>query len=120
MRRVIFLCTFIMLAIFYVLAENVPNGDLVVMTEKVVITSGGHENPPKSPDTLLYIYQSDNVFFFGESYEGCIVSLLLDDVTVFSTIVDENGQVVVPSSFAGVFELQLTVDNVTYWAEVQL
>lgn len=120
MKRKILAVVCAMLAFYSVLAEEVPAGDLIVMTEKVIITSGQHEQPPKSPTSSLCIYQSDNVFYFGEAFVGCTVSLLYNNVTVFSTVVDVNGQVVIPSSLTGVFELQITVDAVVYWAEVIL
>lgn len=59
-----------MLAFCSVFAEEAPAGDLIVMTEKAIITSGQHEQPPKSPTSTLFIYQSDKVFYFGEAYVG--------------------------------------------------
>ena len=94
---------------------NVP----IILTEKIDNPIIGHEGPSKSP-TFLYIYQSGNVFYFGEAFVGCAVTLLSNNVTVFSTVVDENGQVVIPTTLTGVFELQIIVDGVVYWAEVIL
>ena len=93
--------------------------DLIIMNEKVVNPIGEHGSMPKSL-SFLYIYQSGHVFTFGDDHEGCEVSLLSNDTTVFSTVVDANGQVIVPSVLSGEFELQLTVGGVTYWAEVLL
>jgi len=120
MKKNVFTCIFALLAFFSTMAVEVPSGDLVIMTEKVVITSGGHENPHKSPSVPLYVYQTGHQFDFGESCAGCSVTLLSGDVTVYSTSVDSNGQVMFPSSLSGTFELQLAVSDVTYWAEVEL
>ncbi|MBR6262941.1 MAG: hypothetical protein IKR05_06970 [Prevotella sp.] len=95
-------------------------GEPIVMSEKVTNPSGTHGEPHKSPDETLCIYQNDNYFYFGESFYGCAVTLLFNNVTVFSTAVDENGQVFVPTTLTGVFELQIIVDGVVYWAEVIL
>ena len=121
MKRKIFLLLFILLSCLGVtFAETPPVEDLIVMTEKVKNPSGQHGDPTKQPATPIEIYQTDNVFFFGESFVGCAVSLLLNDVVMFSTEVDENGLVTIPETFIGTYELQLVVGDVVYWAMVEL
>lgn len=93
--------------------------DPIILTEKIDNPIDGHGDPGKSL-TFLYIYQSGNVFFFDQSYEGCGVSLLLNDVVVFSAVVDEDGLVTIPETFIGTYELQLTVGDDIYWAMVEL
>ena len=79
-----------------------------------------HTPPLNKPIHNIDENHSINLTLFDQSYEDCAVSLLLNNVTIFTSIVDENGQVIVPSSLTGVFELQITVDDVVYWAEVIL
>lgn len=93
--------------------------DPIILTEKFDNPIDGHGDPGKS-STFLYVYQSGNGFYFGEAFVGCTVSLLFNNVTVFSSVVNENGIVTIPPTIAGIFEMQLTVGNIVYWAEIQL
>ena len=119
MKKVFFITVFVFAFLCLTNANVAAVDDPIILTEKIDNPVDGHGDPGKSP-TYLYVYQSDNVFYFGEAFLGCTVSLLCNNVTVFSTIVDENGLVVVPSTLTGVFELQIIVDDVIYWAEVIL
>ena len=119
MKKLFFLLVFSFAFFNMTKADVTAVDDPIILTEKIDNPIIGHEGPSKSL-TFLYVYQSDNVFYFGEAFVGCTVSLLYNNVTVFSTMVNENGQVVVSSTLTGVFELQITVDNVIYWAEVIL
>ena len=120
MKKVLFVIVFTF-AFFNMTKANVTGDDdqPVILTEKLDNPIGGHGGVGKSI-SVLYIYQSGNIFYFGDEYEGCSVSLLLNNVTVFSTVVDENGQVAIPATLTGTFELHLIVGSVTYWGEVQL
>lgn len=92
----------------------------IEMNEKVVNPLGGQGGPHKGPETTVIIYQDDNDFDFGGGYAGFGVSLLLNDVVVFSTVVDEDGLVTIPETFSGTYELQLAVGDVIYWAMIEL
>lgn len=119
MKKLFFLLVFSFAFFNMIKADVMVVDDPIILTEKNDNPISGHGSPGKSL-TYLYVYQSGNVFYFGEAFAGCTVSLLFNNVTVFSTVVNENGQVVVPSTLTGVFELQITVDDVIYWAEVIL
>ena len=119
MKKLLFVFVFTFAFFNMIRADVTAVEDPIILTEKNDNPIGGHGGPSKSP-TFLYMYQSGNVFSFDQSYEGCAVSLLLNNVTIFTSVVDENGQVVVPTSLSGLFELQLNVDDVIYWAEVIL
>lgn len=119
MKKLFFLLVFSFAYFNMIKADVNAVDDPIILTEKFDNPIDGHGDPGKS-STFLYMYQSGNVFSFDQSYEDCAVSLLLNNVTIFTSIVDENGQVIVPSSLTGVFELQITVDDVVYWAEVIL
>lgn len=119
MKKLFFLLVFTF-AFLNMMNANVTDGDdPIIMTPKFDNPIDGHGGPGKS-SPFLYIYQSDNVFFFGEAFNGCIVNLLSNNTTEFSTVVDENGLVVVPTTLTGEFELQLMVDGVIYWAVILL
>ena len=96
--------------------ENVP----IILSGKIDNPNGGNGGLGKMPATPLQIFQSDHVFLFGEPFVGCAVSLLSNNVAVFSTVVDEDGQVTIPETFSGTYELQLVVGNIVYWAMVEL
>lgn len=119
MKKLFFLLVFTFAFFNMIKADVTAVEDPIILTEKNDNPIGGHGGPSKSP-TFLYMYQSGNVFYFGEAFVGCTVSLVYNNVNVFSTVVDENGQVVVPSTLIGVYELQITVDDIIYWAEIQL
>ncbi len=119
MKKLLFVFVFTFAFLNMIKADVAAVDDPIILTEKNDNPISGHGGPSKTP-TFLYMYQSGNVFSFDQSYEDCAVSLLLNNVTIFTSIVDENGQVIVPSSLTGVFELQITVDDVVYWAEVIL
>ena len=93
--------------------------DPIVMSEKFDNPIGGHEGPGKSP-TTINVYQNGSTFYFGESFVGCTVTLLLNNVVVYSDIVASDGTVTFPESFSGTFELLLTVNTTTYGAFVTL
>ena len=119
MKNFLFIIVFTFAFLNVIKANVTQVDDPIIMTEKFDNPIGGHGDPGKS-SSFLYIYQSGNVFYFGEAFVGCAVTLLSNNVTVFSTVVDENGQVVIPTTLTGVFELQIIVDGVVYWAEVIL
>lgn len=100
-------------------AEITSVDDPIILTEKIDNPISGNGGPSKSP-ALLYMYQSGNVLSFNQSYEGCVVSLLLNNFTVYTTVVDDNGEVTIPETYSGTFELQISVGEVIYWAEIQL
>ncbi|MBR6978612.1 MAG: hypothetical protein IKH88_02120 [Prevotella sp.] len=100
-------------------APYVPQDDslmVVVMNEKVVIPIGEHGSLPKSPSPCLYIYMYGNNLDFGTNLAGCPVRLVQDDEVVFSSLVETDGTVMLPTGLSGLYELQITVDDVIYSA----
>ena len=100
-------------------APYIPQDDslmVVVMNEKVVIPIGEHGSLPKSPSPCLYIYMYGNNLDFGTNLAGCPVRLVQDDEVVFSSLVETDGTVMLPTGLSGLYELQITVDDVIYSA----
>ncbi|MBQ4294553.1 MAG: hypothetical protein II755_03095 [Prevotella sp.] len=110
------LLAFFCMAYASILQDEVP----VVMTEKVVNPNGSQNDPQRSPDATLVIYQSGRTFHFGETYAGNAVTLLLNEVEVYSGLVGNDGTVTFPESLIGTFELILTVGTTVYGAFVTL
>lgn len=99
-----------------VAADSIP----IIMTQKIDNPGGGHGETPKSPEATWMIYQSGNSFYFGEALVGCTVTLLLNNVVVYSDFVGADGTVTIPASFTGTFELCLTIGTQVFSAEIEL
>ena len=119
MKKLLFIFVFSFAFFHQVKADVMANDDPIVLNEKFDNPIGAHEGPGKSP-TTINVYQSGSTFYFGESYIGCAVTLLLNNVVVYSDMVGIDGTVSFPESFSGTFELILTVDTTVYGAFVTL
>ena len=120
MKNVCFIFVFVF-AFFSMANANVTAvDDPIILTEKIDNPIGGHGDFPKSPEATLLIYQSGNTFYFGESLAGCTVTLLLNNVEVYSAIVGNDGTVTIPTSFTGTFELCITIGSQVFSAEIEL
>ncbi len=88
------------------------------------INNGGStENPnkPRSPIAPIYFDQDGKTLTFDESCVGCPITLLDENGDiVFTSFVDENGIVELPSDLIGTFVLQLTRANITFEGEIEL
>ena len=119
MKRIIVIS--LLLAVFGLAKASINQVEVpVVMTEKVVNPNGSQTEPHRSPDSTLVIFQSGNTFYFGESLIGCAVTLLFNDVEVYSDIVGSEGTVTIPEDFTGSFELCLNVGSQVFSAEIEL
>ncbi len=99
-----------------VAADSIP----IIMTQIIDKPIGEQGTPPKSPEATLLIYQSGNTFNFGESLVGCTVTLLFNNVVVYSDIVGTDGIVTIPQSYTGTFELCITIGSQVFAAEIEL
>ena len=99
-----------------VAADSIP----IIMTEKFINPIGGQGDTPKSPEATVIIYQSGNSFYFGEAFVGCSVTLLLNNVVVYSDFVGTDGIVTIPTSFSGTFELCINIGLQVFSTEIQL
>ena len=99
-----------------ILQDEVP----VVMTEKVVNPNGSQNGPQRSPDATLVVYQCGWTFYFGEAYTGNVVTLLLNDVEVYSGFVGTDGTITFPETITGTYEMNLIVGDMVYSAFVTL
>ncbi len=117
---------FFLLFVFAFALFNMTKADVtevnapIIMTEKFDNPIGDHGDFPKSPEATLLIYQSGNTFYFDESLACCTVTLLLNNVEVYSDIVGNDGTVTIPTSFTGTFELCITIGSQVFSAEIEL
>lgn len=108
-----------MLAIFTNMMASVCAGEnVVVMTEKVNNPGGNNGDPHKGSGGTINAYQYGRFLDFGTDYSGNAVSLYLNDVVVYTTFINANGQLEIPETIIGTFELLLTVGDVIYSAYV--
>lgn len=120
MKKVLFITVFLFAFFCLTNANVMAVGDPIIMTEKIDNPIDEHGEFPKSPESTLLIYQSGNTFYFGESYVGCAVTLLFNNVEVYTDIVGNDGTVTIPTNFTGSFELCITIDSHVFSAEIEL
>lgn len=93
-----------------VILHPIPNDNL-----------GDKEGNNKAPLAPVYVYQDGYTLTFESSCIGCTVTLLDEnDVIVYIDVVDENGEVEIPTTFVGTYELQLVKDDITFVGEIEL
>ncbi len=82
------------------------------------------EGPTRAPIRIPEAYIEDHNLTFDSSCIGCTITLLQDDIIIYSATVEENdsmeGEVVLPDYLAGVFELQLERGSITFVGEIEL
>ena len=76
--------------------------------------------PIRTPDASI----EDHTLTFDSSCIGCTITLLQDDIIIYSATVEENdnmeGEVVLPDYLTGMFELQLEIGSITFVGEIEL
>lgn len=121
MKNKLFLVIFMLMTTFSMTSAKNHEVEIpVIMTEKVKNPLDTQGTPPKSPEATLIIYQSGNTFIFGETHVGGTVTLLLNNVVVYSDFIGTDGTVTIPASFTGTFELCLTIGTQVFSAEIEL
>ena len=98
-------------------ADSVSNVDITLNAINPGKGLGGRPRTPAMPITAL---QSDHVFTFSEYLAGETIEVVSDDTIVYTSIIGEDGTVVVPDDLTGDFTLVLYVGDKMYSAEVEL
>lgn len=84
-------------------------------------TGADHGQKPRTPITIPEAYIDGHTLTFESSCIGCTITLLNEnDVIVYIDVVDENGEVEIPTTFMGTYELQLVKDDITFVGEIEL
>ena len=95
----------------------------VQASSKVVMNyKGGNTHSPNSrvPVAPIYVNQDDHTFIFSSNLAGEIIEVMGKDGLLYTSIIGENGKVVVPNSISGEVELHLYRGSHTYSAIVDL
>ena len=72
------------------------------------------------PPAPISATQSDHIFTFEEYLAGETIEVVSGDTVVYTSIIGEDGTVVVPDDLTGDFTLVLYVGDKMYSAEVEL
>lgn len=88
----------------------------------VMIYKGGDAHTPSSrvPAAPIYVNQDDHTFIFSSNLAGEIIEVMGSDGLLYTSIIGENGKVVVPNSITGEVELHLYRGDLVYSAIVEL
>lgn len=98
-------------------AESVSNVDI---TLNAINPGKGLGGRPRTPAMPITVSQTDHVFTFEEYLAGETIEVVSDDTIVYTSIIGEDGTVVVPDDLTGDFTLVLYVGDKMYSAEVEL
>lgn len=117
--------------------ENINSNDFDAVnlyTSKVGSTyststdGGGHYLDPsdekpkneRAPMVPIYFDQDGHTFTFNSSLVGETVEVVIDDEVLYTTVVGEDGIVVVPEFISGEVELRLYRGSLVYQVTVEL
>ncbi len=78
---------------------------------------GGHN---KSPVQLPQVWIEDYTLTFDASCVGCMIEIEQDGVVVYTTFVDLNGEVTLPSTLSGSLQLVIYRGDQSYTGEFEL
>lgn len=90
----------------------------IIKKEGVVLGNGGGAN--RAPIRTPEVYIDDYTLIYDTSFEGLSVELLQDDEVVYSDIIDENGEVVLPDYLVGEYELRFYLGSIIFVGEIEL
>ena len=105
-----------------------PNGIFrcpTAQAQELVIVLWYHKpqienNQHRMPSAPISVAQSNHVFTFPDYLAGEIVEFLSGDTVVYTSVIGEDGTVVIPDNIEGVFELVLYIGDKKYNADVEL
>lgn len=74
----------------------------------------------RSPILIPTVYIDDHTLLFNSSYSGCTIELRQDDTVLYSAIINDNGEVVLPEYLTGEYVIYFYVGSLTFAGEIQL
>lgn len=114
----------LLLMLLLAISSNVKGESIVDETISVQLRYNDphDESHPvtRIPPAPISVTQSDHVFTFEEYLAGETIEVVSDDTIVYTSIIGEDGTVVVPDDLTGDFTLVLYVGDKMYSAEVEL
>lgn len=120
MKNILFTFVVLFTSILGIQAQAPVTNDsiLIEMPGKVTYPNGEHSGIHKMPVPPIYVLRTGNRLTFDCQFIGMEVDLLSSDIIVDSYIIDENGQVLLPETLTGIYELRLSFSTITYSAEI--
>lgn len=116
MKKILFIS---LLSFVTFVSVNAEKKDIDVDIRDGETAKSGHPHP-RMPIFSPNVSIEDYTLFFDCSCIGCMVHLLQDDVTVYSDIVSEDGEVELPSNLSGIYQLQIEIGSFTFVGEIEL
>lgn len=96
------------------------NADGDIPLEPGIINTGSHGGGHKSPVQTPQVWIEDYKLTFDASCVGCMIEIVQEDVVVYTTFVDLNGEVTLPSTLSGTLQLRLYYADITFIGEFEL
>ena len=114
----------LLLMLLLAISSNVKGESIVDETISVQLRYNDphDESHPvtRIPPAPISVTQSDHVFTFAEYLAGETIEIVSGDTVVYTSIIGEDGTVVIPDHIEGVLELVLYLGDKKYSAEVEL
>ena len=114
----------LLLMLLLAISSNVKGESIVDETISVQLryNDSHDESHPitRIPPAPISATQSDHIFTFEEYLAGETIEVVSGDTVVYTSIIGEDGTVVVPDDLTGDFTLVLYVGDKMYSAEVEL
>lgn len=92
----------------------------VIINPKAQSGNKHNDNNPRSPIRTPHVSIEDFTLLFDLSCIGCSIQLLQDDIVVYTDVVNEDGEVILPNCLSGVYQLQLQFGSIIFEGEIEL
>lgn len=111
-----------LLTVTFMFAQTGGGNNNTPIPFKVVKTSSQQNQPSKSSVQIPEVYLDGHTLSFDAAIEGCEVRLLDENEdVVFSDFIEGNQtSLLLPSTLAGTFELQIVQGNIIFYCEIEL
>lgn len=114
----------LLLMLLLAISSNVKGESIVDETISVQLSYNDphDESHPitRIPPAPISVTQSDHVFTFTEYLSGETIEIMSGGAVVYTSVIGEDGTVVIPDHIEGVLELVLYLGDKKYSAEVEL
>lgn len=114
----------LLLMLLLAISSNVKGESIVDETISVQLRYNDphDESHPvtRIPPAPISVTQSDHVFTFTEYLSGETIEIMSGGAVVYTSVIGEDGTVVIPDHIEGVLELVLYLGDKKYSAEVEL
>ncbi len=105
-----------MLTLFYGRAEE---KDVIIYPVKEQYNNEGNR-PARNPIYIPNVTIDGNILYFEDLCIDSVIQIYKDGTIEYLDVVDANGEVQLPASFSGVYQLQLQFGSITFVGEIEL